>query len=996
MPYFGPLFCHKPLPMRKRLLLYGLYIIFVARPTQANAQAINTQDSLALVDLYNSTNGPGWINHTNWLTAAPVRDWFGVAVTGSRVTSLQLINNRLSGPMPASLGSLIQLNYLNLHANRLTGTIPASLGSLVNLYLIDLSINQLGGAVPFSLTNLPSNTFLYLDHNNFNFDGLEGIVQNFPVKFLSIICVPENDIPIHKTGNVYAVSAGGTLSKNTYKWYRDAVLVATKTGDSTFTSSVPGNYDVEVSNAIVTNNPIYHGPSFELTLYGISRVDLQDSLALVELYNNTGGVNWINNHNWLTAQPLNTWYGVTVRFGRVSLLELPDNNLNGVLPASVDHLTEITTLDLKSNQLQGPIPPLTDMVNLSRLNLSRNQLNGDLPVSLGAMQRISTLDLGFNQLTGTIPAILGNIDHTNRIDLSNNNLTGSIPVELGRLKRLNALILNNNQISGQISDSLINIPSLRQLYLQNNQLSGHIPDSIVNLTDLGGLNLSHNNFTGKIPDSIGRLTVLSELSLDNNQLSGPVPVSLNNIRFRHDIHLQENKFTFDGMETLPTAVSRIYAPQASIPLHRTGNLLTVSAGGTLTNNIYNLYKNGVLQTTQAADSSFAVTNPGAYYITVTNTVATDLTLHSDTLTVDGLRLTDTSAATTQTISGIAPINIVDTPYQSLLLSITPAAGANTLGGEVNFKVTIDPVVSSFNNQPYVQRHYDITPTVNAANAQAIVTLYFTQQEFDNFNATPAHGLDLPTGPADAAGIANLRVYQYHGFSASSAPGTYAGNAVEIDPLDAGIVWDAAAAYWQVSFAVNGFSGFFVSSLNASLLPVKLAAFTGKWQDGMTILRWTTATEINTRYFELQRSSDGNAFTGIATIPAAGNSNIGVNYSYNDNAGNTAAYYYYRLKTVDADGQFSHSKVIKITRSLPAPEISVWPNPAREKLLLRLPPALGAYTVVISNMGGQTVKTMLIPAGTTQLAVNLQDLAKGVYSVVCRQGTAMLQCSLVIE
>ena len=44
---------------------------------KANAQ-VNKQDSLVLVNLYNSTNGPGWRSNTNWLTTSPVSTWYRV------------------------------------------------------------------------------------------------------------------------------------------------------------------------------------------------------------------------------------------------------------------------------------------------------------------------------------------------------------------------------------------------------------------------------------------------------------------------------------------------------------------------------------------------------------------------------------------------------------------------------------------------------------------------------------------------------------------------------------------------------------------------------------------------------------------------------------------------------------------------------------------------------------------------------------------------------
>jgi hypothetical protein len=69
-----------------------------------------------------------------------------------------------------------------------------------------------------------------------------------------------------------------------------------------------------------------------------------------------------------------------------------------------------------------------------------------------------------------------------------------------------------------------------------------------------------------------------------------------------------------------------YASQANIPLHQHGNELSVSAGGTLSNNIYSWYKSGVLILTQAGDSTYTPVISGYYTVAVTNTVATGFAL----------------------------------------------------------------------------------------------------------------------------------------------------------------------------------------------------------------------------------------------------------------------------------------------------------------------------------------------------------------------------------
>ncbi len=124
-------------------------------------------DSLALVTLYESTDGANWTDHSNWFTGK-ISTWYSITVSADRVVSINMDHNNLKGTIPLSLCQLDQLQELILPDNQLSGTIPTGISNLVNLQLIDLNINQLSGEIPSEIGNLSNLQELSLGNNQFS------------------------------------------------------------------------------------------------------------------------------------------------------------------------------------------------------------------------------------------------------------------------------------------------------------------------------------------------------------------------------------------------------------------------------------------------------------------------------------------------------------------------------------------------------------------------------------------------------------------------------------------------------------------------------------------------------------------------------------------------------------------------------------------------------------------------------------------------------------
>ena len=307
-------------------------------------------------------------------------------------------------------------------------------------------------------------------------------------------------------------------------------------------------------------------------------------------------------------------------------------------------------------------------------------------------------------------------------------------------------------------------------------------------------------------------------------------------------------------------------------------------------------------------------------------------------------------------------------------------GSSPVSGEVSAEVWVE------STQPakFVKRHYQITPTTGAETATAKVTLYFTQQEFTDFNAV--NSTKLPIDAADAQDYRkNLRIEKRSGDSDDDTglPGSYEGEIVTINPLDpalnGSITWNAWASRWEVSFDVAGFSGFFVKTIETAL-PLNLLSFTGTKENGVNLLSWKTASEVNTLHFEVQRSMDAKTFTKIGTVDAFGSGNN--QYNYQD----LTTYYgniYYRLKMSDRDGTFAYSKIISLINGEGRLAI-IYPNPAIESITLTVPPTLIQSAAILYDVTGRALQSMVITANMQRVSV--KSLRSGVYILKFADGT----------
>lgn len=106
---------------------------------------------------------------------------------------------------------------------------------------------------------------------------------------------------------------------------------------------------------------------------GFANDPVTDSLALVALYNSTGGTSWTTKTNWLTGD-ISTWAGVTVTGQNITALNLSSNNLTGAVPDPLVDIVALQSINLSANNILS-IPDFTANKQLTTLDVSGNKLD---------------------------------------------------------------------------------------------------------------------------------------------------------------------------------------------------------------------------------------------------------------------------------------------------------------------------------------------------------------------------------------------------------------------------------------------------------------------------------------------------------------------------------------------------------------------------------------------------------------------------------------------
>lgn len=316
-------------------------------------ETLRVSDSLALVALYEETEGGAWANTSGWRTTL-LDEWFGVGLVDKRVDEIDLSSNNLKGALSeASIPRLSELSTLDLSENEIT--VLPNLDGLSKLTTVDVSNNSL------------------------DFSSLENQSQLSIMEYAPQSLALSNITAVAELGDPIGLSRVIGGSSNAYTWQKDGQDITSGSGGVFEIASAlvedEGAYSAQVANSRV--------PDLTLTTqpvdFFVSSLE-RDRRALLALYDSTNGSGWQDPlgaeiRGWDQDTDISEW----------SYVQL---NASGV---------RVEQLNLNAIGMIGPVPPMmTAMTFLREMNMANNELT-ELP-RLANISGLQTLDVTSNRL----------------------------------------------------------------------------------------------------------------------------------------------------------------------------------------------------------------------------------------------------------------------------------------------------------------------------------------------------------------------------------------------------------------------------------------------------------------------------------------------------------------------------------------------------------------------------------------------------------------------
>ncbi|KAH9332019.1 hypothetical protein KI387_004127, partial [Taxus chinensis] len=319
--------------------------------------------------------------------------WHGLLCTHSIITSLALPSMNLSGTLATEIGFLSGLQILDLSYNKeLTGPIPSTLGNLINLKTLVLIGCGFSGHIPPELGNMQQLTFLDLSSNSFS-GPIPPSVGNLTQLFM--LDLANN----HLSGSLPVSSLNG--------FGLDGLVKAQHfhLNQNRLSGSIPADIfhlNMQLIHILLDSNDLVgeipstlsHVPTLEVIRLDRNSLEGPIPSDICKLKN----VNELHLSNNKLSGTIPDLSGMS----RLQYIDLSNNpfDASGALQW-FGFLQQLTTLIIENGSLTGPVPSkLLRLPQLETLRLPNNDLNGTLEVDTNTSPKLQLIDLENNTITG--------------------------------------------------------------------------------------------------------------------------------------------------------------------------------------------------------------------------------------------------------------------------------------------------------------------------------------------------------------------------------------------------------------------------------------------------------------------------------------------------------------------------------------------------------------------------------------------------------------------
>ncbi|MEL6558713.1 MAG: LamG-like jellyroll fold domain-containing protein [Bacteroidota bacterium] len=336
----------------------------------------------------------------------------------------------------------------------------------------------------------------------------------------------------------------------------------------------------------------------------------------------------------------------------------------------------------------------------------------------------------------------------------------------------------------------------------------------------------------------------------------------------------------------------------------------------------------------------------------------------------------------------SPVSVAKGSSSSV--AITSATGATTVGGLgvelTGVTGTVDLVVFELDGTPSGTSAGDDYTLTNLVNNPFTIINQFGSGSFTSAELTYTYGpgvftINDPT-----------RVFLFKRPSTSSGSWGSAFEASSIDNTTGMVTFDGITSFSQT-----------VAGETDAPLPVELVSFNGQMNNSNVDLSWSTASEFQNDYFEVQRSEDGSRWVVVGKVDSKaenGESNELLSYNYTDRNIDQFGTIYYRLRQVDFDGQFEFSDQIVVNNPLNRNLFSLFPNPVKDDIHLQLISQVDqSVDFMIMDLSGKEFLSEIgrsMNRGANQFDFDVSQLKQGIYLLTVRYSEEQQVLRFVVD